>query len=156
MVFGQVTSDDPQEEFTAVETAYNSWRNDAIQALRAGGRLLAQELQLIEQDVAPRPGVAVPPSVFANQLRIVDGELRRKLQGLEETARLLTAEGLRDSTAYTENAVARSQLAQVLRGLHEPKPTLEKFVSESGDDTAPLPPGRYRLNPQTGALEPVE
>jgi hypothetical protein len=138
---GQLFSDFTQPEFSRVETAYNSWRNDAIQSLRAGGRLLAQELQLIERDVAPQPGVTVAPEVFVRQLQTVDGELRRKMAALEATGQLLIDEGFRDSTDFRENLIARSQLAAVLQGLHEPKevfavnPSAENAVSDGVPET---------------------
>ena len=123
---GQLWSGATDPRLTAVETAYASWRNDAIQSLRAGGRLLAQELALIQSDVAPQPGLTMPPEVFVDKMLVIDGELRRKLSDLERTGEFLIREGLRDSTQFRENAEARSQVANVIRGLHDPKESLSQ------------------------------
>jgi hypothetical protein len=104
------------QDVVAAQQRFSAWRTNAINALKTNERVLAQELALITQELAPESGALQSPATLQTKLVEIDSTLRRRLQS--ELARA------NDSSIPVKDRQEARKIADdinyVLQTLHEP------------------------------------
>jgi hypothetical protein len=104
------------QDVVAAQQRFSAWRTNAINALKTNERVLAQELALITQELAPESGALQSPATLQTKLVEIDSTLRRRLES--ELARA------NDTNIPVKDRQEARKIADdinyVLQTLHEP------------------------------------
>lgn len=119
----------------AAKQRFNAWRTNAINALKTNERVLAQELALITQELAPESSAFQSPGTLQTKLTEIDATLRRRLQSELERAN-------NPDIPTKDREEARSiadDINYVLQTLHEPAADTTAAAPVAEAEAAPVP-----------------
>lgn len=121
------------QETVAAKQRFTAWRANAINALKTNARVLAQELNLIQTELAPESSAFQSPETLRTKLVEIDGALRRRLES--ELARAndpnIPVKDREDARRIADD------LNYTLQTLHEPAP--EAPAQAAPAEAAPAP-----------------
>jgi hypothetical protein len=121
------------QETVAAKQRFTAWRANAINALKTNARVLAQELNLIQPELAPESSAFQSPETLRTKLVEIDGALRRRLE-----SELARANDPNIPTKDREDARRiAADLNYTLQTLHEPAP--EAPAQAAPAEVAPAP-----------------
>jgi hypothetical protein len=130
------------QDVVAAQQRFSAWRTNAINALKTNERVLAQELALITQELAPESGALQSPATLQTKLVEIDSTLRRRLQS--ELARA------NDTNIPVKDRQEARKIADdinyVLQTLHEP------VRAAAAPQAAPVEEAPAEELPQTGEI----
>ena len=122
------------QETVAAKQRFTAWRANAINALKTNARVLAQELNLIQTELAPESSAFQSPETLRTKLVEIDGALRRRLAS--ELARAndpnIPVKDREDARRIADD------LNYTLQTLHEPAPEAPAQAAPAETETVPV------------------
>jgi hypothetical protein len=124
------------QDVVAAQQRFSAWRTNAINALKTNERVLAQELALITQELAPESGALQSSATLQTKLVEIDTTLRRRLESELDRAN--------DPNIPVKDRQEARKIADdinyVLQTLHEPAAAAPQAapVEEAPAETVPV------------------